>query len=477
MSKSLLNNIFSKLALFCLAALLLKGMGYADAQDLRSAQADQSRLLDDALARLNSLRQSIDAEQIPMARELRELENEIQQLESQLESSRAARDSASISLESLQVQVDGRQREYDYIMQTLFSELFAVYDATLSPGESDSLGESIRQLNLFLERDNTTPEERASASIDVLNTVVNRMESLTQGRLYNGAALNSAGAMTDGSFLQFGPVVYFQANDKSSAGWVSESGSMKPDVKALSRDATLEVSQFFDGTGKTLPVDTTLGDAVAMSETSETWLEHLQKGGKWVIPIILFALVALVVSIIKIIQIYTIREPAPMIVHDLVKLIREGDMDGARQLASTVPAPARSMLVAAVDHSTESVELVEEVMYESMLSVQPRLEKYLNIIAVTAATAPLLGLLGTVTGIIRTFTLMKIFGAGDPKPLLSGISEALITTELGLILAIPSLVVHAILSRRVTGILSRLEKLSLAFINALSRSGATQRPS
>ena len=124
----------------------------------------------------------------------------------------------------------------------------------------------------------------------------------------------------------------------------------------------------------------------------------------------------------------------------------------------------------------ESIELVEEVMYESMLNTQPKLERFLNVIAVTAATAPLLGLLGTVTGIIKTFKLMKVFGAGDPKPLISGISEALITTELGLVLAIPALVIHALLSRRVAGVLARMEKLSVAFVNGLSRRQTTTAP-
>ena len=71
---------------------------------------------------------------------------------------------------------------------------------------------------------------------------------------------------------------------------------------------------------------------------------------------------------------------------------------------------------------------------------------------------------------------MKVFGTGDPKPLISGISEALITTELGLVLAIPALVIHALLSRRVAGVLARMEKLSVAFVNGLSRRQTTAAP-
>ena len=141
----------------------------------------------------------------------------------------------------------------------------------------------------------------------------------------------------------------------------------------------------------------------------------------------------------------------------------------AKDLADQQPSPCREMLLEAVESSSESTDLVEEILYESMLNTQPRLERYLNVIAVTAAIAPLLGLLGTVTGIIKTFKLMNVFGAGDPKPLISGISEALITTELGLILAIPALILHALLSRKVAGVLARMEKLGVAFMNSLAR--------
>jgi len=90
------------------------------------------------------------------------------------------------------------------------------------------------------------------------------------------------------------------------------------------------------------------------------------------------------------------------------------------------------------------------------------------LIALTAATAPLLGLLGTVTGMIQTFQLITLFGTGDAQTLSGGISEALITTQFGLMVAVPALIVHALLSRKSKGVISNMEQTSIGFINGLS---------
>ena len=82
--------------------------------------------------------------------------------------------------------------------------------------------------------------------------------------------------------------------------------------------------------------------------------------------------------------------------------------------------------------------------------------------------ALLLGLLGTVTGMINTFKLITVFGTGDPKRLSSGISEALVTTEYGLIIAVPCLLLFALLSRKSKGILASMEQTAVGFINGLT---------
>jgi hypothetical protein len=99
----------------------------------------------------------------------------------------------------------------------------------------------------------------------------------------------------------------------------------------------------------------------------------------------------------------------------------------------------------------------------------------LPFIAICAASAPLLGLLGTVTGIIDTFKMMTVFGSGDVKALSGGISKALITTEYGLIVAIPSLLLHAFLSRKARAIVASMEGAAVAFANQVQKSPFARR--
>ena len=100
------------------------------------------------------------------------------------------------------------------------------------------------------------------------------------------------------------------------------------------------------------------------------------------------------------------------------------------------------MVQVGVKHFHSKRRVLEELLFEKIVSMRPKLERFLPFIAVTAAAAPLMGLLGTVMGMIKTFKLITVFGTGDAKNLAVGISEALVTTELGLVVAIPTLILH-----------------------------------
>lgn len=98
---------------------------------------------------------------------------------------------------------------------------------------------------------------------------------------------------------------------------------------------------------------------------------------------------------------------------------------------------------------------------ESVLTINNRLKSHLAFIGVLASIAPLLGLLGTVTGMIGTFEVMSLFGTGNAKAMAGGISEALITTETGLIIAIPGLYMYNFLDRRTTNLQQRVAAAGL----------------
>ena len=113
--------------------------------------------------------------------------------------------------------------------------------------------------------------------------------------------------------------------------------------------------------------------------------------------------------------------------------------------------------------------MIESALSEAMLREAPRLERFLGALKVCAAVAPLLGLLGTVTGMINTFQVITTHGTGDPRLMAGGISEAMVTTQVGLAVAIPVMIVAAFLGRRVRNLSQDMEEKGLALMGTLLR--------
>ena len=110
------------------------------------------------------------------------------------------------------------------------------------------------------------------------------------------------------------------------------------------------------------------------------------------------------------------------------------------------------------------LENLEYKLAEAILQERPLIEKGVSSLKIVAMIAPLLGLLGTVIGMIMTFQSITLFGAGDPQTMAGGISQALVTTVLGLCVAVPAVILHAVLAYSSKQILSILEKQSIGFI-------------
>ena len=141
-----------------------------------------------------------------------------------------------------------------------------------------------------------------------------------------------------------------------------------------------------------------------------------------------------------------------------------------RQFCESQPEkPLAKVILAGINFKHMQREDMENAIQETILREIPPLEKYLSTMGMLAAIAPLLGLLGTVTGMINTFHMITFYGTGDPRMMSGGISEALVTTMLGLMVAIPIMFAHTMLSRKVETTIGELEEKAVSFINMVNK--------
>jgi biopolymer transport protein ExbB len=126
--------------------------------------------------------------------------------------------------------------------------------------------------------------------------------------------------------------------------------------------------------------------------------------------------------------------------------------------------PLGRVLKVAADNPGLDPESLELKLHEAVLKERPEIESGLNLLKIISMVAPLLGLLGTVTGMIITFQMITLFGAGDPKAMAGGISQALITTVLGLVVAIPTVLMHTLVNGKAQRILHVLEEQSAGIV-------------
>lgn len=125
------------------------------------------------------------------------------------------------------------------------------------------------------------------------------------------------------------------------------------------------------------------------------------------------------------------------------------------------PGLCAGVVLEFLNKRTMNKKLDQGILYLCVMQKRHNITKYIRIIAVLAAIAPLLGLLGTVSGMMTTFDVISLFGTGNAKAMAGGISEAMITTQSGLVAAIPGLLMSGFLSRRATFMENRLDELIL----------------
>jgi biopolymer transport protein ExbB len=197
-------------------------------------------------------------------------------------------------------------------------------------------------------------------------------------------------------------------------------------------------------------------------------LQLFQLGG-WVLPIIIFAAVLTLAIIGNRFWVLRRSRIAPAtLAAQVTNLVEVGKVQQAVKLLYENDTPLARLMLAALQQAGQPRDVIKEVVEETGRHEVAHLDRYLNFLGSIAGVSPLLGLLGTVFGIMSAFSAIGSVGVGDPKALASGIAEALITTASGLIVAIPSLIMYRYFRGRVDSLVLEMEREALKVVNLLA---------
>ncbi|MBS3952073.1 MAG: MotA/TolQ/ExbB proton channel family protein [Methylomicrobium sp.] len=196
-------------------------------------------------------------------------------------------------------------------------------------------------------------------------------------------------------------------------------------------------------------------------------IEIIKSGGWLMLPIILCSIAAMAIIGERFWSLRKNKILPPELIPQIWKLHRDRKLDNNAIRSLRVSSPLGAVLAAGLANSQHGREMMRVSIEEVGRQVVHELERFLNTLGTIASISPLLGLLGTVFGMINVFSAIMIHGVGDPGILAGGISEALITTAAGLTVAIPSLIFHRYFERLVEEYVLNMEEEALRLIDII----------
>ncbi|NLG07678.1 MAG: MotA/TolQ/ExbB proton channel family protein [Deinococcales bacterium] len=189
-----------------------------------------------------------------------------------------------------------------------------------------------------------------------------------------------------------------------------------------------------------------------------TFTELLASGGPVLVAIILISVFAVYVFFERFLKLRREQVDSSALMARVNAAVRERDLEGALAATEAQDGPVARVLSAALERLPYGRPAVEAAFEEATLLEEQNLTRGLRPLAIIAQISPMLGLLGTVTGMIISFSEIARHGSGDPALLATGIGQALVTTAAGLIVAIPVLVAHGYLTSKVEKVLNEIDR-------------------
>ena len=287
-----------------------------------------------------------------------------------------------------------------------------------------------------MAQDKQVPDRAALALLPA--TLLQEIRESGRVVQFDGKVLNAQGAASEQALTRVGSFALF-----GSEGFLQPSGEGLIPVLGLPGGLLSELTTYKGKEGEALPLDPSHGVLLEMQAQAPTVWQQVQQGGQVGAIIVLLAAIGLGIAAVRL---WTLSRELTLVRRQL----KSGEYHADNALGR--------VLTVADKHPELSMETLELRLDEAILQETPRMERGIGMVKVIAAIAPMLGLLGTVTGMIGTFQAITQFGTGDPKIMAGGISMALITTVQGLVAAIPLILAHSLLQSRFTELSNVLEQ-------------------
>lgn len=436
-----------KLILIFLSLVSFSSLSYANNIDKNSSNNNIiTKLLNDikvAQKKLNTSQKNIAIARNKLAKKVRNQEQKVIALREKSALSQRLQDEKTLSLQQLQTRLKTWSEQNQY-QQNILS-----------------------RFNHNIASKPFSPKINAEQKLNWLSGHIASIEKRITPSWHDEKVVLPSGELHPAKVLTLGPVNWYISEVAQSAGFVSmvegsgtenELTLYKADL-ALTQQESTGLQQLLNNGSGTILFDPTLTRAFKINSQKESIVDHIGKGGIWIFPIVAFGLFAVIIGLFKALQFWRLPTLIPAFSERFSQLEKIDQPDDKASAQQALFTQAKGMQAQLIDIAINSDigQKRDDRLFASLLSNKHKLDYWLGAIAITAAVSPLLGLLGTVSGMIETFKLMTLFGAGDPAAVSGGISQALVTTELGLIVAIPALLLHALLSRRVKTYYGELE--------------------
>ena len=372
-------------------------------------------------------------------------------------------------------QVDGVVRELVGIIRSNAKDLTGLIEQNgMNALNSAQIRNEQRQdLISFLEAITENAHFPAMDDVRLLHDLlISQVRMSGEVSVKQGTIIDREGLEAPAEVLFIGPftTIYRAGEETGYLNYSAGSGKLYALSNLPPSGMQNDLGSYLDGNRDSVIVDISRGAALRQLSHHLDLQAQIAGGGPIVWPILAILVVGLLIVLERTWMLMRKHHGRIDIFDRLRVSVREHDWPGGERVCEAYEKkPIGRVLMAGIRSYAVPREDLENVLQEAILREIPPLERFLSTLGMLVVIAPLLGLLGTVTGMINVFHVITLSGTGDPRLMSGGISEALVTTMLGLSVAIPLMLLHNVLNSTVDRMVSEMEEKSVALVNLIHK--------